>query len=81
MRNLWVATVVASMILAPNVAWSDPLTPGKPAGVHTAQFEGSTPIIIVGVAVVAAAIAVAASSGGSNGPTTSTSTSATTTTS
>jgi len=80
MRNLWVATVAANMILAPN-AWSDPLTPGKPAGVHTAQFEGSTPIIIVGVAVVAAAIAVAASSGGSNGPTTSTSTSATTTTS
>jgi hypothetical protein len=43
---------------------SQPLSPGKPAGVHQAQMAlfGDPVLIAVGVAAVAAGIAIAASS-------------------
>jgi hypothetical protein len=82
MRNFCIAAVSAGLIFAP-VAWADPLSPGKPAGVHQAQMWGNgTTMIIIGVGVAAAAIAIAASSGSGGGPTaitTSPTTSATTT--
>ena len=82
MRNLCIAAVAAGLIFTPALA--DPLAPGKPAGVHQAQYwNDNTTWIIVGVGIAAVAIAVAASSGNSGGPTSvtppSTSTSTTTT--
>jgi hypothetical protein len=44
-----------------------PLAPGKPAGVHNADFRGDTTLLIVLGVAVAIGIAVAASSGGGNG--------------
>jgi hypothetical protein len=43
-----------------------PLAPGKPAGVHNADFRGDTTLLIVLGVAVAIGIAVAASSGGGN---------------
>jgi hypothetical protein len=81
MRNICIAVVAAGLTFAP--AWADPLTPGKPAGVHQAQrWDNGTTMIIIGVGVAAAAIAIAVSSGNGGGPTTMTTsptTSATTT--
>jgi hypothetical protein len=80
MRNICTAAVAAGLILAP-AAWADPLSPGRPAGVHQAQrWDNGTTMIIIGVAVAAAAIAVAASSGNSGGPTTMTTSPVTSTT-
>ncbi|HEY0266300.1 MAG TPA: hypothetical protein VGC16_06075 [Rhizomicrobium sp.] len=53
------------------------LAPGKPAGVHTAQMENSTIILVAGAAVVAAAVAVAVS-GDDNNNVTATATTTTT---
>ncbi len=58
------------------------LAPGKPAGVHKAQMESSSLILVAGVAVVAAAVAIAVSGDDNNAiapATTSTSTSTGTT--
>jgi hypothetical protein len=71
MRNLCIAVTAAGLMFAQS-AWAEPLSPGKPAGVHKAQMDNETVMIVIGVAVVAAAIAVAASSGGGNGPSTMT---------
>lgn len=50
------------------------LAPGKPAGIHKAQFfeDGHGILILAGVALLGVGIALAASSGNSSGPTTST---------
>lgn len=83
MRNLCIAAVSAGLILSPVLsltAWAGPLSPGQPAGVHEAQMDTNTTMIVLGVGIAAAAIAIAASSGNSGGPTTVT-TSPTTTSS
>jgi hypothetical protein len=80
MRNFCIAAAAAGLILAP-AAWAEPLSPGKPAGVHQAQdWDSGTTMIIIGVGVAAAAIAIAASSGNSGGPTTMTTSPATSST-
>ena len=68
MRNLCSAAIAASLILS-SAASADPLSSGKPAGIHDAQMANSTLLIVVGVGVVAAAIALAASSSNGGGPT------------
>jgi hypothetical protein len=69
MRNLCIAAATAVLVLSP-AAWADPLSPGKPAGVHQAQrWDNGTTMIIIGVGVAAAAIAIAVSSNNSGGPT------------
>jgi len=73
MRNLCIAAATAGLVLSPVLspaAWADPLSPGKPAGVHQAQrWDNGTTMIIIGVGVAAAAIAIAVSSNNSGGPT------------
>jgi hypothetical protein len=69
MRILCIAAAAAGLVLSP-AAWADPLSPGKPAGVHRAQrWDNGTTMIIIGVGVAAAAIAIAVSSNNSGGPT------------
>jgi hypothetical protein len=47
-------------------AQAAPLSPGKPAGVKAAQYDGDPTLLIVLGAIVVVAIVVAASSSGGN---------------
>ncbi len=58
---------ILSLVLTGTAALAEtPLPAGKPAGLHPAQMEKPTLLIIGGVAVVAAGIALAASGGSNN---------------
>lgn len=78
--RLFVSAVLATALFASNALAGDAagsLTPGKPAGIKTAQLTDNTIVIGLGVAVVAAGIAIAASSGNSHNVTSTTTTSTT----
>jgi hypothetical protein len=81
MRSI-VSAVIACVLFASSAfADSVPLSPGKPAGVHKAQFyEGNGIYILAGAALIGVGIALAVSSGNGASPTVAT-TSATTSTS
>ncbi len=73
-------SIALTTSLAGSAAFAEtPLAPGKPAGIHKAQLENGTIIILAGAAVVAAGIAIAVSNDSNN--TTPATTVATTTTS
>ncbi len=62
-----VLSIALTASLAGSAAFAEtPLAPGKPAGVHKAQLENGTIILVAGVAVVAAGIAVAVSNNNNN---------------
>ena len=65
MRRLGVAVIVASLAVAPVVS-AQPLSPGKPAGVHAARRGANTGLLIAGTVLVAGLIAVVAFNGSSN---------------
>jgi hypothetical protein len=59
-----------------------PLAPGKPAGVHNAQFErGNGMLIVAGAALVGIAVALATAGSGASANNTGSTTSSTSTTS
>jgi hypothetical protein len=63
---------ILSLVLTGTAALAEtPLPAGKPAGLHPAEMQTPTLLIIGGIAIVAAGIAIAAS-GGSNNNTTAT---------
>lgn len=64
-------------------AFAAPLEPGKPAGVHKAQFEdnGTVMIAIAGAALVGIGIALATAGDDAAGPTSTNATTGTTSTS
>jgi hypothetical protein len=65
MRSFCIAAIAASLIFAPPV-WAQPLSPGKPAGIHQARGGASTGLLVVGGLLVAGLIAVVAFSGSDN---------------
>ena len=65
MRRLGIAVIVAGLAGSP-VVCAQPLSPGKPAGVHAARHGASTGLLIAGTVLVAGLIAVVAINGGSN---------------
>ncbi|HWY66129.1 MAG TPA: hypothetical protein VNX61_13030, partial [Rhizomicrobium sp.] len=65
MRHLGIAVIVASLAVSP-LASAQPLSPGKPAGVHAARRGASTGLLIAGTVLAAGLIAVVAINGSSN---------------
>ncbi|HWX89645.1 MAG TPA: hypothetical protein VNY75_05025 [Rhizomicrobium sp.] len=65
MRNFCAALVATSLMIVP-MASADPLAPGKPAGVRTAQREDITPLIYFGVVAVGIGIALAVAGNNNN---------------
>jgi len=65
MRHLGIAVIVAGLAASPAVC-AQPLSPGKPAGVHAARHGANTGLLIAGSVLVAGLIAVVAFSGSSN---------------
>ena len=53
------AIVTAIALSVSGMAMAAPLAPGKPAGVHAAQFGSKEWLVFGGVAVVAAAVLIA----------------------
>ena len=53
------AIVTAIVFSVSGMAVADPLAPGKPAGVHTAQLGNTEWLVFGGIAVVAAAVLIA----------------------
>ena len=65
MRTL--CTVVTAIgMTASSLAWAEPLSPGKPAGVHAAQMTGKEWAVFGGIAALGIGIAVATSGGRSS---------------
>jgi hypothetical protein len=63
------AIVTAIALSVTGVALADPLAPGKPAGVHTAQLMGDKEwLVFGGVAVVVAAVLIANNGSGEHQP-------------
>jgi hypothetical protein len=44
-----------------------PLAPGKPAGVHAAQMEDTSPLLVLGLAAVAIGVTLAATNNNGDG--------------
>jgi putative copper export protein len=69
MRSVCIAvlagSLAASVMLAP-LASAQPLSPGKPAGIHQARRGASTGLLVVGGLLVAGLVAVVAFSGSDN---------------
>jgi hypothetical protein len=65
MRGLGIAVIAASLAVSP-VVFAQPLSPGKPAGVHAARHGANTGLLIAGTVLVAGLIAVVAFNGSSN---------------
>ena len=65
MRSVCIAILAASVMLAP-LASAQPLSPGKPAGIHQARRGASTGLLVVGGLLVAGLVAVVAFSGSDN---------------
>jgi hypothetical protein len=65
MRNFCAVLVATSLMIVP-MASADPLAPGKPAGVRTAQREDITPLIYFGVVAVGIGIALAVAGNNNN---------------
>jgi hypothetical protein len=53
------AIVTAIALSISGMAVAEPLAPGKPAGVHAAQFGNKEWLVLGGVAVVVAAVLIA----------------------
>jgi hypothetical protein len=65
MRTL--CTIVTAIgMTASSLAWAEPLSPGKPAGVHAAQMTGKEWAVLGGVAALGIGIAIATSGGRSS---------------
>jgi hypothetical protein len=80
MRNFYVALVATSLMIVP-MASADPLAPGKPAGVRSAQSDDpNMPLYFFGAVAVGLGIALAVAGNNDNSTPTSPSTSVTTTT-
>jgi hypothetical protein len=60
--------VIAIGIMAAPAAGAEPLTPGKPAGVHKAQMTGTEWMVLGGIAALGIGIAIATSGGRSSEP-------------
>jgi hypothetical protein len=60
------AIVTAIALSLSPMAWADPLTPGKPAGVHAAQLGDKEWLVFGGVAVVLSAVLIANAGSGSH---------------
>jgi hypothetical protein len=81
------ATVLTLALIAPaSASFADenqgPLAPGKPAGIHGAQFENGTGMLVVaGAAAIGIGIAIAVSNNNSAGSANNTGSSAVATTS
>jgi len=58
------AIVTAIALSVTGVALADPLAPGKPAGVHTAQLGDKEWLVFGGIAVVAAAVLISQAGSG-----------------
>ncbi len=69
MRFLVVAVIAAGLAAAPVAVCAQPLSPGKPAGIHQARHGASTGLLIAGGVLAAGLVAVLAfnSSGNNNG--------------
>jgi hypothetical protein len=69
MRNLVAAALALTLAATSAMAGSNsaPLAPGKPAGIKHAQVEGTTLLIMAGVAGTIAAIAFGTASSGNPG--------------
>jgi hypothetical protein len=65
MRSFCIAAIAASLMFA-SPAWTQPLAPGKPAGIHQARRGASTGLLVVGGLLVAGLVAVVAFSGSDN---------------
>ena len=75
------AAILAASLLVTNAFAATTLPSGKPAGVKTAQMEGSnTLLIIAGLGLAGLGIGLACSAGSAGGPTSSTTPTTTTTT-
>ena len=70
------AIVTAIALSVSGMALAAPLAPGKPAGVHAAQFGNKEWLVFGGIAVVAAAVLIAQVGSGDH-PQTAVSTNAT----
>ena len=58
---------IAIALVASSVAWAEPLSPGKPAGVHAAQeMTGKEWAVFGGIAALCIGIAIATSGGRSS---------------
>jgi hypothetical protein len=51
--------VIAIALTFSSVTWADPLAPGKPAGVHTAQMSDKEWLVFGGVGLLVVAVLVA----------------------
>jgi hypothetical protein len=60
MRFLGVVVTAACLAAAPIAVSAQPLSPGKPAGVHKARHGASTGLLIAGGVLVAGLVAVLA---------------------
>jgi hypothetical protein len=68
MRRLGTIVIAIGLASAP-MAWAEPLSPGKPAGVHKAQMEGKEWFVIGGIAALGLGIGIATAGGrSSNAP-------------
>jgi len=65
MRSFCIAAITASLMFT-SLAWAQPLSPGKPAGIHQARRGASTGLLIAGGVLVAGLVAVVAFAGSDN---------------
>jgi hypothetical protein len=65
MRSFCIAAVTASLMFA-SLARAQPLSPGKPAGIHQARRGASTGLLVAGGVLVAGLVAVVAFAGSDN---------------
>lgn len=80
-KNFLVPVFALILFAPPALAANPPLEPGRAAGVQRAQREdGTTMIVIAGVAVIAIAVALATAGNGAASPNNNPATSTTSTT-
>lgn len=65
MRKLWGIVIAIGMVASP-LAWAEPLSPGKPAGVRAAEMTGKEWFVLGGIAALGIGIAIATSGGRSS---------------
>jgi len=65
MRSLCTFVTVTALMMS-SVAFADPLSPGKPAGVHAAQMGDKEWLVFGGVGLFVAGILVATNGSGSH---------------
>ena len=62
----WCGIGIAIAVVASSVAWAEPLSPGKPAGVRAAQMTDKEWMVFGGIAALGIGIAIATSGGRSS---------------